>query len=141
MTDGTAAQPVESPEQGFIQHVPGTRDCPVFTTLGLIANKWSISILRQLMLAPRNTMRFNALKKSLGDITQRELTKHLRQFEEAGIIDRTVYPESPPRVEYTLTPLGSSLNDPITALSRWAEIHGQEIQKKRAEYLGKTAED
>jgi DNA-binding HxlR family transcriptional regulator len=117
------------------EHTPGTKDCPVFMTLSLIANKWSISILYQLMQEERHTMRFNALKKALGTITQRELTKHLRQFEESGIVERTVYPESPPRVEYTLTALGNSLAQPIEALSRWAEENGAMVQNKRAEFV------
>ena len=119
------------------EHKPGANDCPVFTTLSLIANKWSISLLHQLLLANNKTARFSALKKSLGNITQRELTKHLRQFEESGIVDRKVFPESPPRVEYTLTTLGASLFEPIEALSRWAEKNGATIQMKRTEFRNK----
>lgn len=115
-------------------HIPGSKACPVFTTLSLIANKWSISLLHQLMIADQNTARFSALRKSLGTITQRELTKHLRQFEEHGIVIRTVYPESPPRVEYQLTPLGASLSEPIEALSRWAEKNAAIIQKTKAAF-------
>lgn len=113
------------------ERVLSAKECPVFMTLSLIANKWSIRILHQLMLADRFTMRFSALKKALGTITQRELTKHLRQFEEFGIVERVVYPVSPPRVEYTLTKLGGSLNEPIEALSRWAEKNGKLLQQKR----------
>ena len=113
-------------------------ECPVFMTLSLIANKWSISLLFQLIQAANNTMRFSALKKALGNITQRELTKHLRLFEESGIVTRTVYPESPPRVEYTLTDLGRSLCEPIQALSKWAEANGPLVQKKRAEFPRKA---
>lgn len=120
---------VELPE-----HMPGTKDCPVFTTLGLIANKWSISIIHQLIQADEYTLRFNALKRLLGGITQRELTKHLRNFEESGIIRRTVYPEVPPRVEYTLTNLGTSLINQIKSLSAWAEQHGKEIQENRISF-------
>ena len=115
-------------------HVAGSRECPVFMTLSLIANKWSMSLLHELMQAPKNTARFSVLKKALGAITQRELTKHLRQFEASGIVDRTVYPESPPRVEYTLTTLGMSLCDPIEALSRWAQKNGVHVQQKRAAF-------
>lgn len=118
-------------------HTPSAKDCPVFMTLSLIANKWSISILHQLMQAEKRTLRFSALKRSLGNITQRELTKHLRQFEETGIVERIVYPESPPRVEYMLTQLGYSLNDPISALSLWAEKNSSKIQQKRTEFDAK----
>lgn len=127
------------PTDTCVEHTPGTKECPVFMTLSLIANKWSISILYQLMQEDRHTMRFNALKKALGTITQRELTKHLRQFEESGIVERTVYPESPPRVEYTLTPLGNSLVKPIEALSHWAEENGAKVQNKRSEFVKKKS--
>lgn len=109
-------------------------ECPVFTTLSLIANKWSISILHRLMRAEKHTMRFSELKKALDNITQRELTKHLRLFEEAGIVERVVYTQRPLRVEYTLTKLGFSLNEPISALSDWSERNGARIQQKRAEF-------
>ena len=137
MKKDTEETPYFSPPDDLRPHAPGIKDCPVFMTLKLIANKWSISLLHQFMLADKKTMRFNALKKALGAITQRELTKHLRRFEVSGIVERRVYPESPPRVEYVLTPLGHSLNDPIRALSQWAEANGQKIQKKRHEFLKK----
>ncbi|HLY57074.1 MAG TPA: helix-turn-helix domain-containing protein [Stellaceae bacterium] len=110
------------------------RDCPVFTTLSLIANKWSVNLLSQLLDAERQTLRFSALKRAMSGVTQRELTKHLRQFEASGIVERRVWPESPPRVEYALTPLGRTLCQPIQALSRWAEEHGAEVQAKRVEF-------
>lgn len=112
-------------------------ECPVLITLSLIANKWSIRILHSLLNVEDNMLRFGELKKTLGNITQRELTKHLREFEKSGIVARKVYPEVPPRVEYTLTKLGHSLLSPIEALSAWAEKHGREVQKKRNEFEGK----
>ena len=111
-----------------------TGECPVFLTLSLIANKWSVSILYNLLNVKDNMLRFGELKKALGSITQRELTKHLREFEKSGIVERKVYPEVPPRVEYTLTKLGHSLCVPIEALSAWAEKHGKEVQKKREKF-------
>lgn len=120
-------------------HGTEKKECPIFMTLSLLANKWSISLLYQLLQADRNTLRFNNLKRALGSITQRELTKHLRLFEESGIVDRKVYPESPPRVEYTLTALGASLSEPIEALSRWAEKNGARVQQKRNEFRKTTS--
>jgi len=108
--------------------------CPVFVTLGLIANKWSIRILFQLTRAKKNTLRFGELKRELGNITQRELAKHLREFEKAGIVERKVYAQVPPRVDYTLTKLGISLGEPVGALSAWASKYGATLQKKRAEF-------
>lgn len=111
-----------------------SRECPIFLTLGLIANKWSISILNNLIHAENSTMRFGKLKKALGGITQSELTKHLREFEKSGIVERKIFPEVPPRVEYTLTKLGHSLCEPIDALSSWAQKYGKEVQNKREKF-------
>ena len=78
--------------------------CPVETTLTLISDKWKVLILRDLM---PGTKRFGELKKSIGTVSQKVLTAQLRQMEESGLLTRKVYPEVPPRVEYTLTELGS----------------------------------
>lgn len=107
------------------------KECPIFLTLSLIANKWSVRLLYFLLKAEANTLRFSQLQKAMGGITQRELTKHLREFEKAGIVDRKVYPQVPPRVEYTLTALGKTLWEPIDALSLWAETHGAEVFARR----------
>jgi DNA-binding HxlR family transcriptional regulator len=109
------------------------RTCPVFLTLSLIANKWSVRILYAL-LHQQKPMRFGELKKSLETITQSELTKHLREFEKAGIVIRTIYPEVPPKVEYTLTLLGHSLLEPVEQLSNWASKHGEAIVRNRQQW-------
>lgn len=111
-----------------------SKNCPIFLTLQLIAHKWSVKILQNLLDADDNTMRFGQLQKKLSGISQRELTKHLREFEKAGIVERTVYPEVPPRVEYRLTPTGHSLLKPIRELSLWAENNAAFVQKKRQEF-------
>jgi len=111
-----------------------SKSCPVFLTLQLIANKWSVRILRSLLQAKGNTLRFGQMHKSIEGITQRELTKHLRAFEKAGIVDRKVYAEVPPRVEYKLTKTGHSLLKPIEEISRWAEDNAAFVQKKRQEF-------
>lgn len=115
-----------------------SKNCPVFLTLQLIAHKWSVRILRNLLHAEKNTMRFGQLQKSLDGITQRELTKHLREFEKAGIVERTVYPEVPPRVEYRLTTIGHSLLKPVEEISIWAENNAAFVQKKRQEFAART---
>ena len=107
----------------------GLKECPIFFTLSLIANKWSVKILYCLLHAKARTLRFGELKQALGGITQRELAKHLRSFEAAGIVTRTVYPVVPPKVEYTLTELGKSLWKPIDSLSEWAEKNAKNIKK------------
>ena len=111
-----------------------SKDCPVFLTLQLMAHKWSVRILQVLLRAPANTLRFGQLRKALGGITQRELTRHLREFEKAGIVARTVYAEVPPRVEYRLTKTGHSLLKPIDELSVWAEKNAAFVQRKRQEF-------
>lgn len=111
-----------------------SKNCPVFLTLQLIAHKWSVRILRCLLQAENNTLRFGQLRKALDGITQRELTKHLREFEKAGIVARTIYPEVPPRVEYRLTKIGHSLLKPVEEISLWAENNAAFVQRKRAEF-------
>lgn len=92
--------------------------CPVETTLTLISNKWKVLILRDLLTG---TKRFGELKRSVGDVSQKVLTSQLRQMEESGLLTRTVYPEVPPRVEYTLTELGCSLKPVLDAMWNWGE--------------------
>ena len=92
--------------------------CPVETTLTLISNKWKVLIIRDLL---PGTKRFGELKKSIGSVSQKVLTAQLRQMEESGLLTRTVYPEVPPRVEYTLTELGQSLRPVVDALKNWGE--------------------
>lgn len=92
--------------------------CPVETTLTLIGNKWKVLILRDLL---PGTKRFGELKKSLGTVSQKVLTAQLRDMEADGLVKRTVYPEVPPRVEYTLTDLGMSLKPVLDSMWSWGE--------------------
>lgn len=93
-------------------------DCPVETTLTLISDKWKVLILRDLL---PGTKRFGELKKSIGHVSQKVLTTQLRQMEESGLVTRTIYPEVPPRVEYSLTELGYSLKPIMDAMWDWGE--------------------
>ena len=90
--------------------------CPVETTLMLIGDKWKVLILRDLM---DGTKRFGELKKSIGTVSQKVLTAQLRDMEEKGLLTRKVYAEVPPRVEYTLTETGYSLEPILDAMSAW----------------------
>ena len=92
--------------------------CPVETTLMLIGNKWKVLILRDLM---DGTKRFGELKKSIGSVSQKVLTAQLRDMEEKGLVERKVYAEVPPRVEYTLTKTGYSLKPILDAMWTWGE--------------------
>lgn len=92
--------------------------CPVETTLMLIGNKWRVLILRDLM---PGTKRFGELKKSIGSVSQKVLTAQLRDMENNGLVNRKVYAEVPPRVEYSLTDLGRSLEPILDAMRNWGE--------------------
>ena len=92
--------------------------CPVETTLMLIGDKWKVLILRDLM---PGTKRFGELKKSIGSVSQKVLTAQLRDMEEKGLVSRHVYAEVPPRVEYSLTDLGKSLEPILNAMKTWGE--------------------
>lgn len=94
--------------------------CPVETTLTLIGDKWKVLILRDLLTG---TKRFGELKKSLGNVSQKVLTAQLRDMEESGLVNRKVYAEVPPRVEYSLTVLGESLNPILDAMKCWGESY------------------
>ena len=99
-----------------------TRDelppCPVATTVRLIGSKWKLLILRNLMGRP---WRFNELRRDLAGISHKVLTDSLRSMEEDGIVLRTVYPEVPPRVEYSLSDLGRTLQPVLDAMRVWGE--------------------
>ena len=92
--------------------------CPVETTLLLIGNKWIVLILRDLFTG---TKRFGELKKSLTPISQKVLTSQLRDMEAKGILHREVYPQVPPRVDYSLTELGWSLKPIVDSMYTWGE--------------------
>ena len=92
--------------------------CPVETTLMLIGDKWKVLILRDLL---PGTKRFGELKKSIGTVSQKVLTAQLRDMERNGLVTRNVYPEVPPRVEYSLTELGRSLKPILDAMWDWGE--------------------
>ena len=100
--------------------------CPVATTLQLIGSKWKILIMRNLMSRP---WRFNELKKDLEGVSQKVLTDSLRSMEEDGIVIRTVYPEVPPRVEYSLSDLEESMRPIIKAMEIWGTEYKKNISK------------
>ena len=94
--------------------------CPVETTLMLIGSKWKVLILRDLM---PGTKRFGELRRSIGSVSQKVLTAQLRDMEACGLVDRRVYAEVPPRVEYSLTELGRSLRPILDAMWAWGEAY------------------
>jgi DNA-binding HxlR family transcriptional regulator len=94
--------------------------CPVEATLSLIGGKWKGVVLWHLL---QGTLRFNEIRRRLPEVTQRMLTSQLRELEADGFVIRTVYPEVPPKVEYSLSDRGRSLKPVLLALKAWGEAN------------------
>ncbi len=90
--------------------------CPIEITLSLINGKWKLLLIRELLGGGK---RFGVLQKSVGPISAKILTQQLREMENDGLIERKVFPELPPKVEYSLTPLGQSLLPIMVAMRKW----------------------
>jgi DNA-binding HxlR family transcriptional regulator len=104
-------------------------NCPIRNVLDRIGDKWSVLIF---CVLADGEMRFNEIKRTLGDITQRVLTSTLRKLEEDGYITREVFPTSPPKVIYALTDQGRALLDLILPLIQWAEDNHDQIKRERS---------
>ncbi|GLG01649.1 hypothetical protein Alches_16890 [Alicyclobacillus hesperidum subsp. aegles] len=96
-------------------------ECLVASTLQVISGKWKMVILYHLFSQPN--IRFSELKRRIPGVSQRVLTKQLRELEQEGIVVRTVYPEVPPRVEYAISPYGRSLRPILDMMHSWGEEH------------------
>ncbi len=96
--------------------------CPVETTLMMLNSRWKVLIIRELLTG---TKRFGELKKSLGTITQKVLTSNLRDMEDSGLVERKVYAQIPPRVDYTLTDVGYSLAVVLDSMAEWGSAYKQ----------------
>ncbi|WP_343217056.1 helix-turn-helix domain-containing protein [Hymenobacter profundi] len=103
--------------------------------LDRIGDKWSFLCI--LHLGAADTLRFNELRKQIGDVSQRMLTVTLRSLEADGLVQRHVYAEVPPRVEYQLTPLGHSLLVAFSGLGTWANAHAQEVAQARQAFASR----
>lgn len=106
-------------------------DCPIRNILARLCDKWSLLVIYTLNGADKETIRFKELQRKIPDISQKMLTVTLRTLEDDGYVTRTVYPEVPPRVEYTLTPRAHSLLPHINALIKWALENKDAIMKDR----------
>jgi len=93
-------------------------ECPTELAIGVVGQKWKLVIMERLS---ERTWRFGELQRSLAGITARMLTRQLRELETDGLVLRTVYPEVPPRVDYSMTPLGRSLGPVLAELRSWGE--------------------
>lgn len=110
-------------------------DCASRPILDQIADKWSMLILAVLCPGPR---RFNAIKRQLEGVTQKALTQALRRLERNGLVARRVIPVSPVAVEYSVTPLGRTLEQPFAALHGWTVQHMADIEQAQREFDGRT---
>ena len=111
--------------------VAAVEQCPIRGVLDRIGDKWSFLLVLKLAKRPH---RFGELRREVDDISQRMLTQTLRSLQRDGLISRTVFPTTPPSVEYGLTDLGRSLLEPMQFLVTWAEIHQSAIEAARMQF-------
>lgn len=97
------------------------RPCPAEVTLEVIGGRWKVPILWHLL---QGTLRFSELRRALDGVTQKMLTQQLRELESQGIVTRRVYPQVPPKVEYSLTADGKSLKPVVEAMCKWGKARG-----------------
>lgn len=108
-----------------------TANCPTQQVLETIADKWSVIVIYALS---RKTQRYSELQRMIGGVSQKMLTQTLRKLERDGLVERHVYPVVPLKVEYSLTPLGQTLTQLLSAICQWAEVHLDEIEAARTRY-------
>lgn len=109
--------------------------CPVKTTVAIIGGRWKPMILHHLM---GGTKRFNEFRRLLPDVTQRMLTLQLRELEEAGIVSRKIYAQVPPKVEYSLTPLGRTLEPVVAQMGLWGQQYIANREQAESEHTSRT---
>src|SRR6267378_4583948 len=116
--------------KALLEHTPA--NCHAREMLARVGDKWSVYVIH--VLDEAGTLRFNELRSAVDGISQRMLTVTLRGLERDGLVIRTVYPEVPPRVEYALTRLGSTLRQLVCGLVEWSGAHLPEVDAARAAY-------
>jgi DNA-binding HxlR family transcriptional regulator len=102
--------------------------CPVETTARIVGGRWKAAVLEQLF---QGTKRFSELKRAVRGISQRTLSQQLRDLQSTGIVERTVYADSPPRVIYEITPLGKSLGPLLETMCHWGKSHSAAMALKK----------
>lgn len=110
--------------------------CPAETAIAMLGSKWKLLILRELFKGMR---RFGELARSVPGISQKMLTQQLRQMEEDGLVSRKIYPEVPPRVEYSLTEIGVSLKPVLDAMHKWGTKYVMQNGKPGCRVKGSAA--
>lgn len=107
-----------------------TPRCPAEFTLAMIGGRWKIPLIFHLLGGAK---RFSELSRALGGVTQKMLTQQLREMERHGLVERKIYAQVPPKVEYSLTPLGRSLKPVVDAMCRWGDLHGASAEAREAQ--------
>ena len=123
--DRAAAEPLDPALEALVRQM-----------IGQVADKWTMLILET--LEQHGTVRFTQLGRLVGDISQKMLTKTLRQMEQDGLVQRTVHPVIPPHVDYRLTELGRSLSAAFCGVWIWAEAHHAEVEAARAAFAARN---
>ena len=136
-TDNQHLKVQEKIDKILVDKATSEHCCPIKDIIGRFGDKWSVYTI--LMLGRNDKLRFNELKNMISGISQRMLTVTLRSLEEDGLVNRTLYPEIPPRVEYELTELGQSLLVKLLELADWAKLNINQIVKSREIYAGKQS--
>lgn len=126
--EGTFGKPCDGGDTAQCQRVSAM--------LARISDKWSLLVVRALGRGP---VRFNALRREIGDISQKMLASTLRDLEENGFVSRKVTPTAPPQVEYALTALGQDLLTPVQALAEWTIANAARMDAARADYAARRA--
>ena len=128
----TPARQARDPDAPFVKYRGSS------AVIALLADKWTIPVIHALA---RGTKRTGELKRELGQVSQKMLTQTLRLLEDHALVQRTVYPVVPPRVEYSLTRMGRSINEPLAQLCAWTEEHGLALERARSRRVRATRAD
>ncbi|WP_244542386.1 winged helix-turn-helix transcriptional regulator [Devosia psychrophila] len=125
--DRKGAQPIDPALDGLVRDI-----------IGKVADKWTMLILEA--LNDHGTLRFSEVGRKVGNISQKMLTKTLRQMEEDGLVQRVVHPVIPPRVDYSLTEMGGSLGAAFCGVWLWAEAHHASIEASRKAFAERNGD-
>ncbi|WP_174847760.1 winged helix-turn-helix transcriptional regulator [Yersinia artesiana] len=124
----TTYQPLTPKNKSVPDSAIEQEKCPMVQFVELIAGKWAIPILYRLIVTAA-PIRFGELQRAITPITQKELTRQLRAFEQRGLVHRQIYAEVPPRVEYEITSLGKTLKPTLDSLAQWMRDHHRDLNR------------
>ncbi|MBU1315247.1 MAG: helix-turn-helix transcriptional regulator [Alphaproteobacteria bacterium] len=136
VSQAIAAEKTSDPSRGIPDEIDPAIEALVRGIIGQVADKWTMLILE--VLEEQGTLRFTEVGRHVGGISQKMLTKTLRDMERDGLVSRTVHPVIPPHVDYTLTDLGHSLGEAFCGVWIWAEKHHATIEAARAAFAART---